>query len=304
MDSLLENLMPENQLKTRQKGRFLTIEPLKTYTDHSLPWLSVKYRAHSDDFQHILWPTKRTKEWLIAEREKFVSMGLPEVYAQEYLNIPIDESVAFFKKSDLTLRTEPEKKLLLRYYIAGDLAISEKDRADWTVFVVGGMDERGILHIVNVIRERMNGLEITETILALEKLYKPEIFAMEEGQISKAIGPFLNERMVSSGIYPNIFGLKPSADKMTRARSIQGRVRARAVRFDKDGDWYQNFEDELTRFPRDKHDDQVDAFAYLGLVIDRMHEAPTAQDIEEENYQNDLEQSGLWEQGRNQTTGY
>lgn len=304
MDSLLENLMPENQLKTKFKGKFLVVEDLKTWADHKLPWLSVKYRAHSDDFKAILWPSKRTKEWLIAEREKFVTMGLPEVYAQEYLNIPLDESVAFFKKTDLQPRRTEDLKKPLRKYIAGDLAISEKDRADYTVFIVGGMDENGILHIIDVVRDRLNGLEIVDTILALEKLHKPEIFAMEEGQISKAIGPFLNERMVQSGIFPNIHGLKPSADKMTRARSIQARVRARAVRFEKDSDWYQTFEDELSRFPRDKHDDQVDAFAYLGLIIDRMHEAPTRAEIEEEEYQDELRESGLNEQGRNWRTGY
>jgi predicted phage terminase large subunit-like protein len=166
------------------------------------------------------------------------------------------------------------------------------------------MDESGVLHIVNVVRERMNGLEIVDCIFALENLYKPEIFAMEEGQISKAIGPFLNEEMLKRGIFPNIVGMKPSMDKMQRARSIQARMRARAIRFEKDGDWFQNFHDELIRFPRDKHDDQVDAFAYLGLVVDKMVEAPSFQDLEEEEYVRELATSGLYETGRSGTTGY
>ena len=304
MDSLLENLMPENQLKSSRKGKFLIEEPLKTYTEHRLPWLSVKYRAHDDTYEHILWPDKRTKEWLIAERDKFIQMGLPEVYAQEYLNVPIDESVAFFKRSDFKLRTEEDRKKKLRYYIAGDLAISEKARADYSVFVVGGLDEHGLLHIVNVVRDRLNGLEIADTIFALEKMYKPEIFAMEEGQISKAIGPFLNEQMLRRGIFPNITGLRPSADKPTRARSIQARIRAGGIRFEKDSDWYQAFEDECTRFPRDKHDDQVDAFAYLGLVLDQMAEAPTQEEMRNEEIMEDMHFSGLLEEGRCVQTGY
>jgi len=44
-------------------------------------------------------------------------------------------------------RTPDDKKKLLNYYITGDFAISERDRADYTVFMVGGMDEAGILHI-------------------------------------------------------------------------------------------------------------------------------------------------------------
>jgi predicted phage terminase large subunit-like protein len=170
--------------------------------------------------------------------------------------------------------------------------------------VVGGMDENGLLHIVNVVRERMDAREIVETIFQLENLYKPEVFTLEEGQISKAIGPFLNEEMIKRGIFPNLLGLRPSVDKQQRARSIQGRMRARAIRFEKEADWFQTFHDELVRFPRDKHDDQVDAFAYLGLTLDRMVEAPTEHELRDELYQEELNISGLYDSGRCLTTGY
>lgn len=304
MDSLLERLMSEFQLQTRSKRKFLVIEPLRTYSDHHLPWKSVKYRAHSPEYEHILWPQRITKEFLQEKYQQYVDQGLPDVYSQEYLNIPLDETQAYFKRGDFIQRTDEDRKLPMRYYIAGDLAISERERADWTVFVIGGMDEHGMLYIVNVIRERMNALEIVETILALEQTYKPEVFALEEGQISKAIGPFLYDEMPKRGIFPNIIGIRPSADKSVRARSIQARMRAKAVKFDKTGDWYPTFEDECVRFPRDKHDDQVDSFAYLGLILEKMVEAPTQIDIEIEDYERDLRTSGLYELGRSATTGY
>ena len=304
MDSMLERLMPEFQLQTKRKHLFITVEPLKTYSDHPLPWKSVKYRAHDDSFEHLLWKEKKSAEELKSIRMNYLAQGLPEVYSREYLNIPIDDSVAFFKKGDFGARTEEQAKRALRFYIAADLAISEKDRADYSAFVVGGLDENGLLHIVNVIRERMNGLEICDTIFALEKLYQPEVFAIEEGQISKAIGPFLHEEMPKRNVWPQIYGVKPSTDKLSRARSIQARMRAKAVRFNKEDDWYQTFEDECTRFPRDKHDDQVDAFAYLGLILDRMVEAPTVKELQEEVYQEDYNKSGLFELGRSATTGY
>src|SRR3990167_1523924 len=304
MDSMLERLMPEFQIQSKRKHLFLKIEPLKTWTEHTTGWKSVKYRAHDDAFEHLLWPEKKGEKELRSIRADYIAQGLPEVYSQEYLNVPIDESVAFFKRGEFIDRTLDDQKKMLRYYIASDLAISEKDRADWSAFVIGGLDENGLLHIVNVIRERMDAREIVDTIFALEKYYKPEVFAVEKGQIEKAIGPFLNEEMPKRNIWPQILPLTPSIDKWNRARSIQGRMRARAVRFDKDADWYQNFEDELTRFPRDKHDDQVDAFAYLGLILDRMVEAPTEQEIADDIYYDAYEQSGIPELGRNTTTGY
>ena len=304
MDSLLERLMPEFQLQTRNKHKFLTVEPLKTWTTHTVAWKSIKYRAHSDDFKYLLWSERVTEEVLREKRQQYIDQGLPDVYSQEYLNIPLDEGRAYFRRVDFLTRNEEYRKKALRYYITADLAISQQERADYSAFVVGGIDEDGIIHIVNVIRERMNALEIIETIFALERTYKPEVIAIEEGQIKKAIGPFLYEEMPKRGIFPHIIGVRPSVDKLTRARSIQARVRAKAVRFEKEGDWYQTFEDECLRFPRDKHDDQVDAFAYLGLILDKMIEAPTKVEIDEEQYLEEYNESGLSDIGRNRITGY
>ena len=304
MDSLLENLMPENQLRTKKKNQFLIIDDLKTYTNFHLPWKSVKYRAHNDDFSKILWPQKRTKEWLIAEREKYESMGLPEIYSQEFLNVPIDESHSYFKKSDLQDRLETDKTKLLRYYIAGDLAISLATRADYSVFLVGGMDDTGILHIVDVIRDRMDGQELINTIFALEYRYHPEVFAIEDTMITKSIGPFFYEECRKRNVFPNLYGIKPLTDKLSRARSIQGRMRAKAVRFDKDADWYATFESEVLRFPRDKHDDQVDALAHLGTILDKMVEAPTPEELIEEQYANEWNESGFADAGRSEWTWY
>ena len=200
---------------------------------------------------------------------------------------------------------EDDRKKVLNYYIAGDFAISEKEHADWTVMVVGGMDEAGILHIKNVIRDRMDGLQIVDTLLALQGVYNPIAIGIEDTQITKSLGPFINRAMIERNIFINIIPLKPSRqDKQTRARSMQARMRAGAVKFDKQAEWYQTYEDELMRFPRDKHDDQVDATAYLGLMIDKIIDAPTKEEIEDEEYERDKNEGGLNEQGRNTTTGY
>jgi len=300
MDSFLENLMPVDSDK-------LTVhEELKTYTKRtSSSWLSVKYKAHNQDFSRILWPERRTGEEFKQIRQDYIDRGLPDVYSQEYLNIPMDDSNTFFKKNDFLPLREEDKKKRLHYYIAGDFAISEKDRADYTVLVIGGMDDEGILHIKNVIRDRMDGLQIVNTMLTLQKLYDPFAFGIEDTQITKAVGPFLNRAMIERNVYINLIPLKPhKTDKLTRARSIQARMRAGAVKFDKSADWYQTLEDELLRFPRDRHDDQVDSMAYLGLMIDRIIEAPTKEEIEDEEYLNEYEESGLNEAGRSEICGY
>jgi len=304
LDSLLENLMPTSQLATHRGIKDLVQEDLKEYSRNILPWKSVKYRAHTDDFKTLLWPEMKTAEQFKMLKDDYVRQGLADIYSQEMLNIPLDISDTFFKKADFVAMKPEDGKKNLVFYAACDLAVSQSQRADYSAFVVGGMDEEGKLYCKHVIKERMDALEIVDTILMIQKIYKPVLFGLEQGTIQKAIGPYLNEEMLKRGEFINTVLLKPSGDKLTRARSIQARMRSGACRFDKDTDWYQNFEDELLRFPRDKHDDQVDAWAYLGLMLDRMWEAPTEKEIEKEEYEAYIRESNVVDSGRSAICGY
>ena len=299
MDSMLENLMP------RQSDKQTVTEDLKQWSTRRTLWKSVKYRAHTDNFDLILWPERWPAEKLKAEKEDYVHQGLGDVYSQEYLNIPIDEASAYFKKNDFQELTDEDRKKTLNYYITVDLAISEKQKSDWCVFFIAGVDEDRRIQVRNIIRERLDGKEIVDTLLSLQDVYKPIVIGIEEGQISKAIGPFMYETMIAINTFPSIYHLKHmSLDKTARSRSIQARMRAKSIKFDKRGDWYQTFEDECMRFPRDKHDDQVDAFAYLGIMLDKLIEAPTQEEVAEEQYADEYRESGLFDTGRSATTGY
>jgi predicted phage terminase large subunit-like protein len=298
-DSMLERLMPKHYDKRT------VVEPLKTWTTKKETWKAVKYRAHTDDFSKILWPERFPKEKLLMERQFQIDQGTPENYSQEYLNIPIDETFAYFKRADFYPMREEDLGRPLRYYITADLAITKDDRADYSAFVVAGVDDQRRLYIVDVLRERLDAREIVDLILDLERAWKPEVFGIEETQITKSIGPFLTEEMVRQNVYPNLVKLMHQGkDKIARARSMQGRVRAHSVRFNKEGDWYAAFEDEICTFPRAVHDDQLDAFAYLGMLLDKVVEAPTREELDEDEYLDELRNSGWDNTGRSRITGY
>ncbi len=300
MDSLLERLMPKPFDKWSHQ------EPLKLWSEiKKHGWRSVKYRAHTDDFSHLLWEEKQDEHQLREKRAEYTGMGMPDKYSQEYLNVPLDESVAYFKRGDFEALSEEDRKLNLKYYITVDLAIAEHERADYSVFIVAGVDEFRRIHIKHVIRARLDGREIVDTLIALQRTYDPEIIGIEDMQVSKSIGPFLREEMVQSNTYLNLYQLKHGGkDKIARARSIQARMRAHGIVFDKSADWYPSFEEELTRFPRDTHDDQVDAFAYLGMLLDKVIEAPTQEEMDDDEYADELARSGDESNGRSATTGY
>ena len=50
-------------------------------------------------------------------------------------------------------------------------------------------------------------------------------------------------------------------------------------------------------FPRGQHDDQVDALAYVGLALDKIAIAPSVQEREEEDWQEEYGQELFIGQG-------
>lgn len=278
---------------------------------------SVVYAAHKgsnpteiESANDILWSTRFNKEFFLDKYHTAVELGSPEGYAQEYLNRPLDDSYSLFRRSDFVPMTELDKKEILdgkrplQKYCGIDLAISEKERADWSVFHVVGIDSEGLLYHLNTIRERMDAKTIVDTIMRLQLSYDLQWIAIEQDKIGKAIGPFLKEASIRRGVFPSIYEITPSQDKPTRIRSIQARMRMQSIRFDKDADYYLPLEQEFLQFPRGRHDDQVDAYSCIGLGLDKMNDAQTYKEQVEEEFEEEKRQSNLMFQGRNKTTGY
>lgn len=307
MDSVLEELMPSEFDKwTKRDGlMYYSTYPRKTL------WKSVKFMAHNEDMTEFLWPERYNKEYFQLLREKYAADGMLDLYSTEYLNKPVDESVAYFKRHDLVgysleeRQREEENPRRLTYYCTADLAVSEKERADYSVFLIAGVDSNKTIHVKEVIRERMDSREIVDTLIELQRRYDFHAVGIEEMQVSKAIGPFLREEMQKQNVYLSLYPLSHGGkDKVQRARSIQARMRAKGVRFDTIADWYPAFEDEILNFPRGKHDDQVDALAYLGLMLNQLIEAQTDEEVEEEEYADELRKASGAADGRSAITGY
>lgn len=303
VDSLLNNLMAKPCRTYMQEG-------LKVWDSNpKQAWKSILYKAHNPDYSLILWPEKWTKEKLQAEQNRLIALGLSDLYSQEFLNQPIDGANAFFKEADFVGITPREKddiaagKMPLNFYLGVDLAISTKERADYSVFVVAGTNSLNQLFVVDVIRDRLDGREIVDQLIRLQQRYGLQFVAIEDEKISKAIGPFLREEMQARGVFLQLVPITPVADKKTRARSIQARMRIGSVRFDRDAHWFPAFVDELQKFDRGVNDDQVDAMALIGLALDKVTSARTQKELEDEEYEDERVKYVAFG-GRSNTTGY
>ncbi len=299
MDSLLERFMPD------LKDLDTVVEALKVWS--RLPkdgWRSVKYRAHNEDYSSILWAERFPEAFWRQERAAYARQGILDLYGQEFLNDPIDESTAFFQDrhfQDLLpqMRQGKRKK---HYYVGGDFAISESTKADYTVFVVVSRDAEGRIEVETVRRGRWDSKDIVEQLFSLQKEFEPDLFLLESGMIEKSIAPYLNEQMMIRNIFLPIETEAATKDKKQRAFSISAKMKANAVYMDVGAEWYTDFYEELRRFPRGKHDDQVDAFSWAGLALDKMIDPPTPDEDAEEDYQREYAQSR--NDGRSKTCGY
>jgi len=256
--------------------------------------------------ESILWKEKFPRERLVKIKDDYVKAGNVAGFNMEYRNIAIDTSSGFFRPEDFRPLTEDDEKKQFTYYCGVDFAISTRERRDYTVMVVAGLCPEGVLYIVDVVRGRWDGNQIIEEMLALERAYRPQEWYIEAGAIQKALGPAMEIRMreeeEGKGLYMNLCPMTPSVDKERRARSIQARIRARAVKFHKNASWFPDFEQELIQFPRGTHDDQVDALAWIGLGLSRMTTPLTVAENEEFEFEREKRETVTL--GRSATTGY
>lgn len=308
MDSLLENFMPK---ENKQKGVKLITTPLADFTNEEDPvWKSIRFRAHDPDYTNLLWPEKFTQKRLEQIKQTYVTLGKPSSYSQEYLNYPIDEGSAFFRRTDFIPMDALDIAKLsdggMKYYVGGDFAISKKNYSDYTCFAVVGIDDKGLFHTVDIRKGRWDTYQIVEEILLLQDRYSPQLFLFEKGAIWNAIEPVLLKEMYRPQEIRNVVydTIATSQDKEVRARPFQHRTRAGAMKFNKEADWYQDLELELVSFPRGAHDDQVDALSHICTKIMDLNRAPTNQEEAEESRRVSFRRSGLSRQGRSRVTGY
>ena len=275
-------------------------------------WTTHLWRAHEafGDFSNILWPERWPEKDLREERQTFINQGKSDGYSQEYLNQPIAEGNNFFDREDLIdipfahyrdWETNPGKRQV-NFYASVDFAVSTRQSADRSVITMGALDPDQNLDIVDVRKGRWDPKTLVDQMFEAHEEYEPELWIVESGTILKAIGPYLNEEMARRNIFLTLHLMVPSKDKITRAKSIQARMKARRVRFDKSADWYEDVEQELLQFPRAAHDDVVDTLSQFGLALDQVITPPSEDELEAEEWQR--EKSHADKQGRNRVTGY
>jgi len=218
-----------------------------------------------------LWP-----EWFPEDHWRTFER-LPRSWSSLYQQVPAPDEGTYFKREWLRYYDELPKHL--RFYGASDYAVTA-DGGDYTVHGVAGVDPDDDLYLVDIWRQQTESNIWIDVLCDLIKKHKPLMWAEEQGQILKSLGPFIDRRMREKKAYCARDQFTSSMDKPTRARSFQARMAMGKVYLPRNAPWLADFESELLSFPVGVHDDQVDVCGLLGRLLDVMvaaHVPPKAE---------------------------
>lgn len=203
-----------------------------------------------------------------SELRKLRNTFTPTNWSALYQQKPTPEEGSFFIRDNFRyMWLDPAYQKLCRIFMCVDYAIGKKQRNDYTVMGIFALDSADNLWVLDIRRGRWGTHDIAQQVVSLVKLWKPEVYAGERGQLHMAVWPVIEKELAKERLYVSVDEtLVPIQDKETRARPLQGRMQQRKLLFSYDGhtkpEIYESTERELLQFPNGAHDDIVDCLAW------------------------------------------
>ena len=210
-----------------------------------------------------LWPQEKSLEFFAQWKR-----GDPRSFSALVMGSPTPDDGMYFTEDMVQTYMPEELPSNLRFYSASDHAVSEKQKRDKTVIGAVGIDEDDNIWVLpDLVWDQMETDRTVEELLSCFRRHNPSCHWMESELISKSFGPFLRKRMIEDRVYTLIDPVTPTKDKMSRARSIQGRMSMKKVFFPAFAPWFQDAKNQLLKFPYAANDDFVDWIAWIGLGL-------------------------------------
>ena len=226
------------------------------------------------DEGEITWKGKYPNQEAIDKKKK--SVGSTSAWSREYLLKVISEEDQIIKDSDIhkypvSVLTEIGEDGELRYPVKNgatsvDLAISEKETADYTAIIQGlqvtYLGSNKILIKPHPINRRMD-FDTTQTVIKSQHSTMPvgSKLLVEDVAYQKAAIQELARKGLS------VKGVRPISDKRARLETASPYIKDGTVMFAEYG--CEELIDQLLGFGVEAHDDLVDALVYL--ILELMH---------------------------------
>jgi predicted phage terminase large subunit-like protein len=220
-----------------------------------------------DDEGQALWPEVWPLERLEAKRRELGTA----VFMCMYQGDPTAMGGDIFRRE--WFRDYGQLPAEMVVFQAWDLAISQKESADYSVCATIGVDKAANVYVLDVVRGHWSFYEQQEQMRAQAEKWRPVAIGIES--VAYQAAAFQEAVRGSLWAFEEV---RPEKDKVTRARLLAARAEAGKVFVRKMATWWDELEAELLAFPNGRHDDQVDALVYavmLALKRQRRRPLPT-----------------------------
>lgn len=183
----------------------------------------------------------------------------PYLFSCQYLNNPVDDETATFKREDFRYLSRHEMaQRSINWYGLVDPSY-EGPYSDYVAMGIIGMDNLGRIYVKHIVREKMTYSAIIDKMFEMNAMFKVARWGLEVVGTQKSIEHTLRQKEREKGISLRVHLFK------SRSRTKEERIRGLAP-------YYENhevfhcigapnmdiLEDELSKFPRAKNDDVSD----------------------------------------------
>ena len=226
-------------------------------------WDVFQRGAYTDDSRtNPIFPEKFTLEKLQFLRQK---LG-PYLFSAWYLNDPTSPESSDFKREWIRFY-EPESHHPANLYLSVDPAHSLSRDADYSAFVVAGMFQDRRIRVVDYVRRRVVPSDLVDIVFELVAKWKLHRIGIETFAFQKTLKYEIQRKQREKGKFFQVDELgrkntgkgEPILSKEARIRRLQPYFEQGLIELRRD---MQELVDEITAFPRGKHDDLIDALAY------------------------------------------
>jgi predicted phage terminase large subunit-like protein len=148
-------------------------------------------------------------------------------------------------------------------FISVDLASSEREYADYTVYQVWAVTPTTDMILLEQIRARMPGPEKLTVLKALHEKWETQYVGIEKAGFQ--LDFIQNARWLGLPVME----MKPKGDKVGRALEASAKWESGMMYLPQNEYWVTALIEELCTFPNSPHDDQVDTLAYAALEVSK-----------------------------------
>lgn len=213
------------------------------------------------------WEEKYPVDKILKEKESWRAIGKLDIWEREKMCIAISPENQMFKKEYFRYYSPNELRLEeCSVYVAVDLAISEKETADFTSVCTVAINPENNWFILEIDYGRYDPSQTIDAIFRQVQKYRPILVGVEKVAYQASVKHYLEKEMPKRNIWFTVKDLEAQQKKELRISVLQPRFKTGSVWFPMGASFLSELESELMSFPKGLHDDLIDSLAYISQI--------------------------------------